>query len=151
MRFLELKIPPVIVFGLIGFFMWWIRSEATPFNVELPRLLSYFVFIAAGVAGMLGIIPFIQAKTSFNPHSPQNASALVVVGIYRFTRNPMYLSLLLLLLCWSIYLQNVLTIIGLPMFFFYMNRFQILPEERILESKFGVAYIDYKRRVRRWI
>jgi protein-S-isoprenylcysteine O-methyltransferase Ste14 len=81
---------------------------------------------------------------------PDAASSLVVSGIYRYTRNPMYAGFLLILLGWAAFLSNILALIVLPAFVLYMNRFQILPEERVLTTLFADEYTEYLARVRRW-
>ena len=82
---------------------------------------------------------------------PESASALVVSGIYRLTRNPMYLGFLLILLGWALFLSNGLAVLAVPAFVFYMNRFQIEPEERALAAIFGAEFVAYKSHVRRWL
>ena len=104
--------------------------------------------VAIGAAGMLS---FRRARTTINPTTPDAASSLVVTGIYRFTRNPMYLGFFLLLTGWAIYLANIPAFAGPVLFVLYINRFQIAPEERALAAKFGTAFDDYRRRTRRWI
>lgn len=82
---------------------------------------------------------------------PDAASTLVTSGIYRVTRNPMYLGILFALLGWGLFLSNLGSLLFCGVFVLYMSRFQIQPEERALEVKFGVAFIMYKSRVRRWL
>jgi protein-S-isoprenylcysteine O-methyltransferase Ste14 len=82
---------------------------------------------------------------------PGSASVLVDGGIYRLTRNPMYLGFLVVLLGWAIFLSKLVALLPLPAFIFYMNRFQIQPEEKALAARFGQTFIAYKARVRRWL
>jgi protein-S-isoprenylcysteine O-methyltransferase Ste14 len=82
---------------------------------------------------------------------PASSSSLVLSGIYKFSRNPMYLGFLLALFGWAVFLSNALAFVFLPAFIFYMNRFQIEPEEKALAGKFGQEFVDYKSRVRRWL
>lgn len=86
-----------------------------------------------------------------NPIKPMTTSSLVTGGAFRFTRNPMYLSLLLYLIAWAVYLSNVWALLLVPMFVLYINEFQIKPEERALSSLFGPEYAAYKEMVRRWL
>ena len=86
-----------------------------------------------------------------NPRTPDKATSLVSGGIYRFSRNPMYLGFLLLLAAWFFYVENWAAAILLPLFVLYMNRFQIAPEERALVAMFGPEFITYTQRVRRWM
>jgi protein-S-isoprenylcysteine O-methyltransferase Ste14 len=86
-----------------------------------------------------------------DPTRPDHASTIVTAGIYSLTRNPMYLGFLLILAAWAAWLGNLPACLALPVFVKYMNRFQILPEERFLGGKFGAAYDAYRLRVRRWL
>src|SRR5687768_11909847 len=114
-------------------------------------------FIALGLAllgatiSILGVLSFRRAGTTVNPLKPGAASSLVRSGVYRVTRNPMYLGFLMLLLGWGIYLSNALALLFVPMFVVYMNKFQIEPEERALTARFGQEFVVYSMRVRRWL
>jgi len=90
-------------------------------------------------------------ETTVNPMRPDSTSSLVVSGIYKYTRNPMYLGFLLVLVGWAIFLSNLAAFALLPAFVVYMNHFQIGPEERALGSLFAQEYQAYHARVRRWI
>ncbi len=133
--------------------MWWMAWMMPNLEVSIParRILAIgAVLIGVAIAGT-GILSFRMAKTTVNPMKPDSASALVVTGIYRLTRNPMYLGFLWILLGWGIVLFHALAFLILPGFVLYMNRFQIEPEERALTTLFGQAFVDYRSRVRRWI
>ncbi|ELS8946938.1 methyltransferase family protein [Vibrio fluvialis] len=153
MRFLELKIPPVALF-LIALVMVNRLAQAFMFaDVALPFKYLVFAacFVLSGVIGIAGVVQFHRAKTTVNPTKPHEASTVVDSGIFHYSRNPMYLALLLLLLGFAYWHQNVASLLVVALFVIYMNRFQIQPEERVLERLFGRAYTDYKARVRRWI
>ncbi len=133
--------------------MWVVAWAAPAFGFTFPaRFISAMgvVFIGIAIAGT-GVFSFRGAKTTVNPMKPDTSSALVVSGIYRLTRNPMYLGILLLLIGWGIFLSNALAFLVLPGFVLYMNRFQIEPEERALTRLFGQAFVTYRSQVRRWI
>jgi protein-S-isoprenylcysteine O-methyltransferase Ste14 len=153
MHALELKVPPPVVAVLIGAAMW-LASRSGP-SIDLPPLIRTVgagaIAASGGILAFAGKIAFRRAKTTINPMRPANASSLVTSGIYRFTRNPMYLGLLLLLLGWSVYLSSVFVFVGPVLLILYLGRFQIAPEERVLAAKFGEAYLDYTSRVRRWL
>jgi protein-S-isoprenylcysteine O-methyltransferase Ste14 len=150
---LELKVPPLLVMALLGLVMWLIAKSASALTHEYGP--ARLVAIGSSIAGLgviaAGVWAFRRAQTTVDPTRPGNASAVVTGGIYRFTRNPMYLGMLLMLLAWAALLQNVLAFAIAPLFIFYMNRFQILPEERFLRDKFGAPYEAYLRAVRRWL
>ncbi|MCZ4294639.1 methyltransferase family protein [Vibrio sinaloensis] len=150
---LERKIPPVALFVLFIVAINQLSHEFLTFQVSLPLggLLFALCFFAAGFVGLAGIYEFRRAQTTVNPIKVDDASTVVDSGIYSYTRNPMYLGLFVLLFGYAYWQQNLLAIVFSFGFIVYMNRFQILPEERALEALFGSQYLDYKQRVRRWI
>ncbi|MDP1946880.1 MAG: isoprenylcysteine carboxylmethyltransferase family protein [Nitrospirota bacterium] len=150
---LELKIPPVAVALVTGACMWLAAWAVPGFDVPFPGhdIVSGLLSVSGGFIALLGVVAFSRAGTTINPMKPGSSSSLVVPGIYSVTRNPMYLGLLLVLLAWAIHLANVLTVLFLPGFVWYMNRYQIEPEERALVSLFGPAFTAYAVRVRRWM
>jgi len=153
MRFLELKVPPPIV-ALFMAGLSWLASRAAPtLRFVLPhRNAIVLASLVAGVCvSVLGVAGFRRARTTLNPLKPEKSSALVTSGIYRYTRNPMYLGLLLVLFGWAFFLSNALAFLFLPAFILYMNRFQIEPEERVLASVFGQEFTAYLSKVRRWL
>lgn len=82
---------------------------------------------------------------------PERVTSLVTEGVYRYTRNPMYLGLALLLLAWALYLSAWLGVLVVGAFVAYMNCFQIMPEEKALESRFGQDFLRYQKAVRHWL
>ena len=105
-----------------------------------------------GLAVMLaGVISFRRAKTTVNPLKPETATALVTSGVYRYTRNPMYLGMLTVLLAWAVYLSAPASLLAVVVFWLYIDRLQIRPEEEALVRLFGSTFTDYKSRVRRWL
>lgn len=153
MRYLELKIPPVAVFLIALVMANRLPLFFTFANVSLPyRDVAFvFCFILSGIVGLSAVIQFRLARTTVNPTKPDQASTIVDTGIFTLSRNPMYLALLLLILGVAYWHQNGVSLLVVVGFVLYMNRFQIQPEERVLERLFGRDYIDYKSRVRRWI
>lgn len=157
MSFFELKIPPLLLMLLFALLMWLVASLTAPFSAQLalPALYTNVLAFCLAVTGiavaLAGVLAFRRAKTTVDPRVPQQSSNLVIVGIYRYSRNPMYLGFLLLLSALACYWQSVPGLLLLPLFVLYMNRFQIQPEERFLEHKFGLAYQAYQQQVRRWL
>jgi zinc D-Ala-D-Ala carboxypeptidase len=153
MRSLENKIPPPIVAVVIAAAMWGM-SGLQP-TLPLAPLVRQAAVLGLAVLGvgfdLLGLIAFLRSKTTINPLQPGKASALVTAGVYRVSRNPMYLGLLLLLTAWAIHLSSVWSCLGPVFFVLYINRFQIAPEERVLRGLFGEEYARYAARVRRWL
>lgn len=150
---LELVVPPPVVMLVVGMLMWLLFFLFPVFTVPwLGNLWIAIIISMAGlVIGMLGVITFHRAGTTSNPGKSAQVSVLVTSGIYRLTRNPMYIGVLFLLIAWGIYLGNILALIGAFIFVLYINRYQIRPEERLLERQFGDAFVAYKAKVRRWI
>jgi protein-S-isoprenylcysteine O-methyltransferase Ste14 len=153
LQVLELKVPPLAVVLFTAALMGLVSWAAPTFEFVFPAHDFFAMsFAAAGaVTIVLGVASFRRAGTTFNPMKPETTSSLVVSGVYAFTRNPMYLGSLLVLIGWAIYLSNALAFLLLPVFILYMNRFQIEPEERALTSRFGQEFAAYKSRVRRWL
>ena len=149
----KLKIPPPIQGLFWAFCMWGISRLLPDLNYRFSfQTILGFLFIGAGLfLDLLSIKSFWTAKTTINPLNPEKASQLVISGFYRFSRNPMYLGLAMLLIGWSVLLGNPINLIVIGCFIGAMNVFQIKPEEAALKSKFGNEYDDYARRVRRWI
>ncbi len=153
MNALESRVPPFFVVLAVAGLMW-MAAAATPF-LTLP--FSARAVVAAGVAavglltGLSGTLAFARARTSADPTNPRVASTLVVTGIYRFTRNPMYVGHFLLVVAWGLFLANILALALAPLHVLYITRFQIMPEERVLSALFGAEYAAYTARVRRWL
>ena len=154
MRFLELRIPPPLVGLTIAGAMWFVAWSLPPL-LPLPapvRLPTAIILALAGVAiALSGVISFRRAQTTVNPLKPETSTSLVSTGIYRFTRNPMYLGMLAVLVAWAAYLPSAWALLGPVAFAFYIARFQIIPEERALRSLFGAAFVEYTHNVRRWL
>ena len=121
------------------------------FDFEGQILSTVLVFIAGVVIVIVGGYQFRKASTTVNPLQLEKSSQLVTNGIYRFSRNPMYVGFLLILLAWTLFLGSAIAFLLLPVFLALITKVQILPEESMLEEIFGEEYINYKKRVRRWI
>lgn len=153
MQRLELKVPPVAQALVIGFLMWLLSASLPSLALSLPwrTMLALAFYVAGTVIALAGLVEFIRRKTTVNPVTPGAAAVVVTSGIYRWSRNPMYLGLLLVLIGWAVWLSNLMAFALLPLFVLYMNRFQIEPEERALSAKFGRSFTEYTRSVRRWV
>ena len=149
---LELKVPPVPLGGIVAALMWCAASSVPVLDFRFPAsfLSSASLALLGAVTCLSGVVSFRRAKTTVNPMRPDSTSSLVVAGIYKYTRNPMYLGFLLLLLGWATFLSNLAAFALLPAFVVYMNHFQIGPEERALRSLFPQEYHAYHATVRRW-
>lgn len=150
---LELKIPPPAVAALLAGAMWGIASVTPLLEVPAFMRITVAAIIALTGAGisLAGVIAFRRAHTTVNPMKPEATSALVCSGIYKATRNPMYVGVLFVLCAWAVFLSSVWALLGPLFFVLYISRFQIAPEERVLLNKFGAEYSAYQSRVRRWL
>lgn len=153
MKSLEVKVPPPVVAAVVAIAMWG-TSRFAP----LLHLSSTLHFTATAVMALIGIgfsiagvTAFRRARTTVNPTTPERASSLVSSGVFRITRNPMYVGLAWILGAWAVFLSSAWALLGLVAFVFYMDRFQIAPEERALTKLFGNEYTSYQARVRRWL
>jgi protein-S-isoprenylcysteine O-methyltransferase Ste14 len=153
LRLLEHKIPPPILVIMIGLAMW-AASRLAP-AIANSRDLS---LVLAGIFGLLGFsmlgsgfLAFRKAKTTIDPVRIESASSVVTGGIFAYTRNPMYVGFTALLVAWASYLAIPWTLLGPVFFVLFITRFQIIPEERVMSSKFGPAYDEYRKHVRRWL
>ena len=152
MSVLELKVPPPIATLVLALLMW--LTPAVAGLVPIPhaaRVLCAVALLCIGQGiSLAGIAAFRRARTTVNPVKASLASSLVIQGVYRYTRNPMYVGLLLTLLAWAVLVANPLAVPWVVAYVLYITRFQIIPEERVLASLFGAEYEAYKGRVRRW-
>lgn len=149
---MKLKLPPVIIFLVFGSLMY-LLAEFLPvgyFDFFGRKYLIKIVLLLAVVISCIALIQFYLAKTTTNPKNPSRASFLVTNGIYKYSRNPMYLGLLLILLGWGLWLANAFNVLLAAGFVSYMNTYQIKPEETSLAGLFGKDYRHYCINVRRW-
>ena len=145
------KIPPVIVVLFFAGIMALIAHYSViDFTVFVAYLAASLVIIGC-VSCVAGVVSFKLAKTTVNPNKPEQASKLVTSGIYRISRNPMYLGFAFILAGWGVWLSSVWAMLGVVGFIGYLTLFQILPEERALTKLFGEEFTAYKARVRRWL
>jgi protein-S-isoprenylcysteine O-methyltransferase Ste14 len=133
--------------------MWAMRDvlPAARFSLQ-GQALAAIILAGAGLSFCAaGVLSFRAASTTTNPMAPGQTSSLVTRGVYRISRNPMYVGFALVLAGWGAYLGNALACLVVVAFIGYLTRFQIVPEERTLRRMFGGSYVAYCREVRRWI
>ena len=149
---LELKIPPPFYMLLTAGSMWLLdRILPIAELIHSPwNRLGYLAIIVALFTDGTSLLQFLRSHTTMNPIRPEKAQKLVTTGMYRITRNPMYVGLLFLLIGWGILLGSFTPFLLLPVFIILITTQQIIPEERILEEKFGLEYRDYKKSTNRW-
>lgn len=150
---LELKVPPVVV---------WVACAAAAIaagcfvpaaNLAFPghRAVAVAIVVAGIAVAFAGALAFRRAGTTVDPRTPDKARTVVASGIYRRTRNPMYLGLAGVLLGFAAWWASVPALLAVAAFVAYITRFQIRPEERALQARFGDEYARYRERVRRWL
>jgi protein-S-isoprenylcysteine O-methyltransferase Ste14 len=153
MSWLELRIPPRLVAVAVGLGMWAVSFLEPRF--DLLRSHHWAAALAGAVGGaaitFAGAATLRAARTTLLPMQPRKTTSLVTTGIFRWTRNPMYLGLATALVAWAAFLSAAWPLLGPALFVFYVNRFQIRPEERVLAELFGAEYKSYALRVRRWL
>ncbi|MEN8133940.1 MAG: isoprenylcysteine carboxylmethyltransferase family protein [Thermodesulfobacteriota bacterium] len=150
---LRLKIPPIIQAGICILAMW-LLSRYLPlisFEIILWPVIAVVIISIGALIAVAGIVSFRKARTTVDPRTPGKASELVIVGIYNYTRNPMYLGLLAILVGLAVLFGAVSSFLAIPVFVWFMNRLQIEAEEEALEELFGESYREYKLKVRRWL
>src|SRR5262245_31171895 len=153
MQWLELKIPPLLVWLVVAGAMLGVAYSAPRLSFTLAgtSLIALALVALGGALAFAGVIAFRDKRTTVNPLTPSASSSVVSSGVYRVSRNPMYLGFLLALAGWAAYLSNAGAALLLPAFVAYMTQYQIKPEERALLAKFGAAFARYMSQGRRWL
>ncbi|MEO0399862.1 MAG: isoprenylcysteine carboxylmethyltransferase family protein [Pseudomonadota bacterium] len=146
-------IPPPVQAAATGAASWFIAGRAPFAAIDTPitKLLGLGFAAAGFLIGAVAVGAFFQAKTTVNPHAIDRASTLVTGGLYRYSRNPMYLALLLVLIGWAAHLSNLAAFAPIPLFVWMITVLQIKPEEAALRERFGAEYDAYCNRAPRWI
>tara|TARA_Y100000817_G_scaffold67674_1_gene51328 strand:- start:111 stop:557 length:447 start_codon:yes stop_codon:yes gene_type:complete len=145
------RIPPPLIAMLCVLIIFLSKSIFPSFVFSYKLQLGIFVSTIGFLLLIVSIKSFIDSKTTINPLNLKKSTYLVTSGVFRFSRNPMYLGMLLFLLGTAIILNIIGGLIISILFIFYMNFFQIIPEEKALENLFGKNYRNYRKTVRRWI
>ncbi|PXX92018.1 protein-S-isoprenylcysteine methyltransferase [Marinobacter vulgaris] len=150
---LEKRVPPLLLVLFVGAAMWGIATLTSPVPLDdtLRKVAAGVLFVVGALFPVAGLVAFRRARTTVDPRTPEASSALVCSGIYRYSRNPMYMGFALWLLAWGVYLGSGWGLLGVVFFVVYMNHFQIAPEERALRALFGDQFRAYEQRVRRWL
>jgi protein-S-isoprenylcysteine O-methyltransferase Ste14 len=146
-------VPPPVVAAIVGGAMYLVDRSVALGKIGSPWQTPVAIgLLFAGLACMLVAgASFVVAKTTINPMQPARASHLITTGIYRVSRNPIYVADVLLLAAWAVWLGSALNLTLIALFAWYIQRFQIMPEERALTKLFGENYTAYCSRVRRWL
>ena len=150
---LQLKIPPPVYAISIALLMWLLNRYFPVFHlIDAPwNRVGIAIMITAGSLDLWSLFLFLKKHTTANPMKPQNTSGIVTTGLYKISRNPMYVGLLTILTGYAVWLGSLTPFLMLPVFYALITEMQIKPEEIILEQKFGDEYLNYKNRVKRWL
>ena len=153
MKMLQLKIPPPVYAISIGILMWMLNRYFPVFQfIDSPwNRLGIAIILIAGSFDLWSLLLFFKKHTTANPMKPQNTSGIVTSGLYKISRNPMYLGLLAILTGYAVWLGSLTPFLLLPVFYWIITEMQIKPEEKMLQEKFGSEYMNYKEKVRRWL
>ncbi|QGM80175.1 methyltransferase family protein [Otariodibacter oris] len=147
---MKFKLPPPVLFIISALIIYFLPNDIFPYyDFFLP--ISIISFIFSALLAVFSLIAFYQKKNSLDPIHLEKTTILVTHSIYRISRNPMYLSLAMLLIAWALWVGNLLGLVVVGGFIYAITCFQIIPEEQFLEKKFGVAYLQYKKKVARWL
>ena len=145
------KIPPPIVTFICGITIYLSKSFFNQFFIYSNNRISLFLLILGLVVFISAVKSFRRHKTTVNPLEPRQASSLVTSGIFKFSRNPMYLGMLIILLSISFKFNLIGGIFTSLFFYIFITKFQILPEEAAMNDLFGDEFINYSKKTRRWI
>ena len=148
---MKTKIPPPIV-TLVSALLIFFSKELFPnYAFDYQSMLSIVIFISGLMILISAVSLFKKKETTVNPMSPEKASSLVVDGVFKYTRNPMYLGMSVVLLSISIQFNLIGGLLIVCLFVAYITAFQIIPEEEAMEENFGQDYLLFKKNTRRWI
>ena len=142
------KIPPPIVTVIILSIIFLFDLKEYNLNTDI---ISIIILLIGVIFIFSAVVQFVNRKTTVNPTKPHKTTTLVITGTYKITRNPMYLGMLLIIISFAFYKASIISLILIPFYIFYINKFQIEPEEFEMRKKFGKEYEDYCNKVDRWI
>ena len=147
---LKTKIPPPLITLICILIIYFFEKEFIFFE-DWNIYISGFFLLWGLIIIAFAVFKFAKTKTTVDPTKPSKTSSLVISGIYRITRNPMYLGMLFLIISFTFYKLSLFGAIVIPSFIFYINKYQIEPEEYEMRKKFGENFEDYCKKVDRWI
>ena len=146
-----LKIPPPILVLILVVSNYFSSRKIDLIHLPNQDIISIIILLIGMLILINPIFKFIKSKTTIDPIKFKKVNKLITSGIYKYSRNPMYLGLLMVVISTSIFYLNFFSITTPFLFYCWINRFQIKREEIFLTEKFGKEYILYKTKTRRWI
>ena len=148
---MKTKIPPPIIALICMVINYLSTYLINPIKFPNIEIIGGLILLLGVATAMLATLLFKKDKTTVNPMNPEETTTLVTTGIFSITRNPMYLGLFLSISSTILFFGSWFGIIILMFFVWYINKFQIIPEEEAMEKLFGNKYDEYRQNVRRWI
>ena len=145
------KIPPPIVTFFFGLCIYFLQEYFPEFNLEFLTILSYIFYFAGLTILVLAVRLFKKQNTTVNPIKIENASSLVTSGIFKYSRNPMYFGMIMILFGLALMFNLIGGILFTLLFAIYITKYQIRPEEEVMERLFGEDFLKYKNSVRMWL
>ena len=148
---METKIPPPIVTLVFALSIYLSRGIFKIVEIKHSFYLGIFLLLLGFAILISAVRLFKKDNTTINPLSPEQATKLVTDGIFKYSRNPMYLGMALILCSIAVFFNLIGGIILVALFCFYITKFQIIPEERAMSNLFSQDFDKYKEATRRWI
>ena len=146
-----IKIPPPILVLILITSNYFSQNRLEIIYLPYKHSTSVLILLVGSLILINPVFKFIKSKTTVNPVKFKKVNKLVTSGIYKYSRNPMYLGMILIIISTSIYYLNYYSLVTPFIFYFWINRFQIKREEIFLTEKFGKEYLLYMSKTRRWI
>ena len=146
-----IKIPPPLIVLTLIISIYFSSKKIDLINIPLQLEISFFILSLGTLVFINPVLKFIKSKTTINPIQFEETNRLVTSGIFKYSRNPMYLGMLMIIISTSIFYLNIYSILTPFLFIFWINKFQIKRGEVFLTEKFGKEYLSYKNKTRRWI
>ena len=146
-----IKIPPPILVLILITSTYFSQNRLEIIYLPYKYSTSILILLVGFLILINPVFKFIKSKTTVNPVKFKKVNKLVTSGIYKYSRNPMYLGMILIIISTSIFYLNYYSVATPFIFYFWINRFQIKREEIFLKEKFGKKYLSYISKTRRWI
>ena len=146
-----IKIPPPLIVLTLIISIYFSSKKIDLINIPFQLEISFFILSLGILVFINPVLKFIKSKTTINPIQFEETNRLVTSGIFKYSRNPMYLGMLMIIISTSIFYLNIYSILTPFLFVFWINKFQIKREEAFLAEKFGKEYLSYKNKTRMWL
>jgi protein-S-isoprenylcysteine O-methyltransferase Ste14 len=148
---MEAKIPPPVVTLVFGLSIYFSREIFQAVEIKYSSYIGILLLVL-GLAILISAVRlFRKDKTTVNPLNPEQATKLVTDGIFKYSRNPMYLGMVFILSSMAVFFNLIGGIILIALFCIYITKFQIIPEEKAMSNLFSQDFNKYKQATRRWI